>query len=408
MKIPVNKIISNQGQIEGLPKNPRVLRDEQFDRLKKSIQANPDMLELRELLVVPHDDKWVVIAGNMRLRAMQDLGIKEAPCKVIPPDVPPSKLRAFTILDNAQFGEWDWDDLANEWDAGELDSWGIELPAKYNESQAVEDDYDPPEEIETDIKLGDMIEIGPHKLFCGSFQDSPFTGFDMVFTDPPYGVAIGKKNQLLNKMNGGNSNTREIAFDAESPEKLKEILIPIFKAIKDRMSDDCTVFMTAPQGGELGMMMMMMKEAGLPVRHMLIWKKNSPTFSMGRLDYDYQHEPILLTWNKKHKYYGKGPHRTSVWEIDKPRSSKEHPTMKPVALVENALLNNSTDGDTVLDAFMGSGTTMVAAHQLKRFAVGCEIEPHYCEVIIDRMLKLDPSLEIKLNGKPYNKLEQEK
>jgi DNA modification methylase len=148
------------------------------------------------------------------------------------------------------------------------------------------------------------------------------------------------------------------------------------------------------------MMMMMMREAALPVRHVLIWKKNAPTFSMGRLDYDYQHEPILLTWKKTHKFYAKGQHRTSVWEIDKPRSSKEHPTMKPVALVENAMLNNSQVNDIVIDFYLGSGTTMVAAHQLNRRCYGMEIDPKYCQVIVDRMRKLDPDIEIMVNGRP--------
>lgn len=132
-KIPINKIISNQGQIEGLPKNPRVQRNEQFERLKKSIQENPSMLDLRELLVVPHEDRFVVIAGNMRLRAMQELKFDSAPCKVLSPDTPAEKLRAYTILDNAQFGEWDWDDLANEWSAEDLTKWGVDLQKDYAE-----------------------------------------------------------------------------------------------------------------------------------------------------------------------------------------------------------------------------------------------------------------------------------
>ena len=132
------------------------------------------------------------------------------------------------------------------------------------------------------------------------------------------------------------------------------------------------------------MMMMMMKEAGLPVRHVLIWKKNSPTFSMGRLDYDYQHEPILLTWGKKHEYYGAGQHRTSVWEIDKPTSSKEHPTMKPVDLYVNAYLNNSKAGDVAYEPFSGSGTAFIASEKVSRKCRGIEISPHYCDVIVKR------------------------
>lgn len=126
--LPISKIETNHGQIDGLPKNPRVLRDEQYKRLKRSIEDNPEMLTLRELLVYPHGGKYVVIGGNMRLRILQDLGEKEVPCKIIAEDTSVDKLRAYTIKDNTSGGEWDWDDLANEWDADELDSWGLELP----------------------------------------------------------------------------------------------------------------------------------------------------------------------------------------------------------------------------------------------------------------------------------------
>ena len=126
--LPIGKIETNHGQIDGLPKNPRVLRDEQYKKLKKSIEDNPEMLTLRELLVYPHNGKYVVIGGNMRLRILQDLGEKEVPCKIIAEDTSVDKLRAYTIKDNTSGGEWDWDDLANEWDADELDSWGLETP----------------------------------------------------------------------------------------------------------------------------------------------------------------------------------------------------------------------------------------------------------------------------------------
>ena len=134
--LPIGKIETNHGQIDGLPKNPRVLRDEQYKRLKKSIEDNPEMLTLRELLVYPHGGKYVVIGGNMRLRILQDLGEKEVPCKIIAEDTSVDKLRAYTIKDNTSGGEWDWDDLANEWDADELDSWGLELPQWNEEEQS--------------------------------------------------------------------------------------------------------------------------------------------------------------------------------------------------------------------------------------------------------------------------------
>lgn len=126
--LPLSAIEPNRGQIEGLPKNPRVLRDAKFDALKKSIIDDPDMLALRELLVYQHGDKYVIIGGNMRYRALKELKYKDAPCKVIPADTPVETLRAYTIKDNGDFGEWDFDLLANEWDDEPLNDWGVDLP----------------------------------------------------------------------------------------------------------------------------------------------------------------------------------------------------------------------------------------------------------------------------------------
>lgn len=126
--LSISKLKSNTGQIDGLPANPRVIRDEKFQKLVKSIQDDPEMLELRELIVVPSGKIFVVIAGNMRLRAMESLGYKEAPCKVLDADTPVEKLKAYTIKDNVGLGEHDWEQLANEWDADRLGEWGMDLP----------------------------------------------------------------------------------------------------------------------------------------------------------------------------------------------------------------------------------------------------------------------------------------
>ena len=156
--LPLSKIESNRGQIEGLPKNPRLIRDGKFEILKKSIQDDPEMTALRELLVVEHNGKYVIIGGNMRFRAMQDLGIKEAPCKVIPADTDVEKLKAYTIKDNAGFGEWDWDDLANEWSDAPLSDWGVDV------WEAQEEEAEPTQkpasnsEIDADL-LDDTIEL---------------------------------------------------------------------------------------------------------------------------------------------------------------------------------------------------------------------------------------------------------
>lgn len=126
--IKITKLVGNTGQIKGLPKNPRFIRDEKFQKLVKSIQDDPEMLELRELLVIPHDKQYVVIGGNMRLRAMIECGYKDAPCKVLDKATPPEKLRAYAAKDNVGFGEWNYDDLANEWEAEDLEDWGLNLP----------------------------------------------------------------------------------------------------------------------------------------------------------------------------------------------------------------------------------------------------------------------------------------
>lgn len=126
--IDIKKIIPNNGQIDGLPKNPRQIRDFRFEKLKKSISDAPEMLSLREFIVFPHEDNFIIIAGNMRYRACQDLKIKELPCKILDGNTPIEKLREYAIKDNENFGEYDFDILANEWDAEELTEWGVELP----------------------------------------------------------------------------------------------------------------------------------------------------------------------------------------------------------------------------------------------------------------------------------------
>ena len=124
--INISALELNNGQIEGLPKNPRFIRDNQFEKLKKSIEDFPEMLQYRELIVYPFDGKFVVVAGNMRLRAGKELGFTEFPCKVLPAETTVERLKEITIKDNNSFGEWDMDDLANEWDKEQLSEWGVE------------------------------------------------------------------------------------------------------------------------------------------------------------------------------------------------------------------------------------------------------------------------------------------
>ena len=139
--IALSKLETNKGQIDGLPKNPRLIKDAKFEKLKKSIEDNPEMLGMREVLVYPHGSKFVIIGGNMRFQACKDLGFTEVPCKVLDKDTTPEQLRAITIKDNVGFGEHDWELLANEWDVVELEEWGLEVPTYLTDSDINLDDF---------------------------------------------------------------------------------------------------------------------------------------------------------------------------------------------------------------------------------------------------------------------------
>lgn len=132
-------IVPNRGQIEGLPANPRVIRGPKFEQLKKSIRENQELMALRELLVYKNGGKYVLIGGNMRMRAMKDLGFTEAPCKVIPEETTAEQLKAYTIKDNGSFGEWDFDALGNEWDVSQLGDWGVNVGITLQHEREVEE-----------------------------------------------------------------------------------------------------------------------------------------------------------------------------------------------------------------------------------------------------------------------------
>lgn len=219
----------------------------------------------------------------------------------------------------------------------------------------------------------------------------------MVFTDPPYGVSIGDKNKMLNECaQKAGCITTNIIGDTLSTDELYDMLLKAFTNLREACSESCSYYVSSPQGGEIGLMMMMMRDAGLPVRHNLIWAKNSATFSMGRLDYDYKHEPIFYTWTKRHEFYGGNDN--TLLEYDKPRKCDLHPTMKPVALVAHLMENSSRRGDVVADIFGGSGTTLIAAEQLGRTCYMMELDPHYCDVIIERWQNLTGEKAVRVNG----------
>lgn len=396
--IPISRLHPNTGQVKGLPKNPRIIKDEKFKALVKSIQEDPDMLELREVIAYQFGEELVVIAGNMRLKACMELGIKKIPTKILPGGTSIEKLKAITIKDNIGYGAHDWVLLAEEWDQEQLEDWGMDLPKDFAIDPEAEDDgYEIPANLKSDVVLGDLFEIGPHKLLCGDstqtdewaklFKDGAIA--DLVVTDPPYNVDyVGKTKKKL-----------KIENDQKNDGDFYQFLYDFYTALGSfcRQGGGWYVWHADSEGKNFRGAM---EDAGLLVKQCLIWVKQ--TMVMGRQDYQWKHEPCLYGWKEgaSHKWYGNRK-QTTVLNFDRPQRNEEHPTMKPIPLIAYQIGNSSKKGDIVADGFLGSGTTMVASHQLNRICYGMELDPKYCKVIVNRMLKLEPTLIVKRNGKIY-------
>lgn len=273
------------------------------------------------------------------------------------------------------------------------EEWGVELDKQID---AQEDDYEMPDVIETDIVLGDLFEIGEHRLPCGDSTQTDtfeklFTGqmADLVVTDPPYNVDY----------TGGTKDSLKIQNDSMSDSDFYQFLYDFYTALGayTKQGGAWYVWHADSEGANFRKAM---ADAGIMVKQCLIWVKNSMV--MGRQDYQWRHEPCLYGWKEgaAHGWYSDRK-QTTVLEFDRPTRNAEHPTMKPVPLISYQIGNSSKAGDIIADGFGGSGTTMVACHRMSRKAYLVEYDPKYCQVIIDRMKQLDPDIVIKKNGEPY-------
>jgi site-specific DNA-methyltransferase (adenine-specific) len=380
-------------EIKSNPNNPRLIKDNKFKQLVKSIQDFPQMLELRPIVI---DENNMVLGGNMRLKACLEAGLIDVPV-IHANNLSEEKKKEFIVKDNVGYGEWDWDDLANNWDALELTEWGLDIPNFEGEVlEAEEDDFDVPVGgSETDIVLGDIFEIGQHKLLCGSSTETDSWSkifaselADLVITDPPYNVAYtGKTKDALTIQN-----------DSMGDGDFYQFLYDFYTALGSytKAGGSWYVWHADSEGANFRKAM---ADAGIMVKQCLIWVKNSMV--MGRQDYQWKHEPCLYGWKEgaAHSWYSDRK-QTTILEFNRPNRNAEHPTMKPIELIAYQITNSSKVGDLVADGFLGSGTTMIASHQLGRKCYGTELDPKYCQVIVDRMRKLDPSLIIKKNGVP--------
>lgn len=389
--IKLSKLKNNTGQIEGLPKNPRILKDDKYKKLLKSIQEDPEMLQLREVIAYDNDGELVVIAGNMRLKACKEAGLDEVPTKILPKDTPVDKLKRYTIKDNNSFGEWSYDDLANEWDAEELDAWGLDTPDDWGEDKEVEED-EAPEVDESEppkSKIGEVYQLGRHRVMCGDSVSHDDVGrllgelrADFVFTDPPWNVNYGA-------VKAGNAQGYKANRTIEN-DNMGEDFTPWMNAVFGTMAefskDGCMTYVVM-SAQEWGGLMSTLKDNGYHWSSTIIWNKDHLVLS--RKDYHTKYEPIWYGWKEGESRLHplKDRKQSDVWDIDRPTRSDEHPTMKPIELCAKAIVNSSDKDSVVLDLFLGSGSTLVACEQTDRTCYGMELDPKYTDVIRKRYWK---------------------
>jgi len=373
-------------EIKGNPNNPRIIKDDKFKKLVESIKAFPEMVNVRPIVV---NTDMIVLGGNMRLKAMKEVGWKEAPIQIVNWDE--QKQKEFIVKDNVGYGEWDWDDLANNWDAEELIEWGLDIPhfdAKVLEAE--EDDFAAPEGgIETDIVLGDLFEIGEHRLLCGDSTDSDQVAklmngqkADMVFTDPPYGMHLDTDYTKMPESPNGAKPLKHEKIKGDSNDFSEELINTIFSHFNN--TKDIFIW-----GADYFAELLPNKNEGSWV----VWDKRVEERFDKMIGSAFE-----LCWSKSKHKREIARFNNTLFSGEADARNKIHPTQKPIKLAEWFFNKWGKQNDLIVDLYLGSGTTMVASQQLNRKCYGMEFEPKYCQGIVDRMKKLDSTLIIKKNG----------
>ena len=383
--------IVNISEVKPNPNNPRIIKDDKFAKLVQSIKDFPKMLEIRPIVV---NSDMIVLGGNMRLKACKEAGLKKVHI-IKANDLTEEQQREFIIKDNVSGGEWDWEQLANEWDVEQLDAWGLDVPDfTAEEIEAEEDDFDATPPIEAITVLGDLYEIGEHRLLCGDSTDSDAVAklmdgqkANMVFTDPPYGMFLDTDYTKMPKAPNGATPLRHNSIKGDNEDFTPELINTIFACF----SECKEVFIW---GADYFAELIPNKNEG----SWMVWDK--------RVDEKFDKmigSAFELCWSKSKHQRKIARINNTLFSGEKDAQNKLHPTQKPIKLAAFFFENWGKANDLIADLFLGSGTTMVAAHQLKRKCYGMELDPKYADVIVKRMIALDPKLTIKLNGKDVTK-----
>nr|DAW09818.1 MAG TPA: adenine specific DNA methyltransferase [Caudoviricetes sp.] len=338
------------------------------------------------------DKNNVIVAGHTRYKAAKELNLTEVPC-IVADDLTDEQIKAFRLVDNksAELAEWNLEllniELENIHDI-DMNLYNFELSELLD--NVIEDDYEIelPEEPKT--KHGDIYKLGNHYLMCGdSTKESDVAKLmnnnkaDLFLTDPPYNVALGNHDTPETaRQRHRRTDGLIIMNDKMSDNDFLDFLTKCFSIAKDNMKDGASFYIWHADNESLTFRQAL-KNSGLELRQTLIWNKNAIT--LGRQDYQWKHEPCLYGWKDgaSHSWFSDRSQPT-VLDFKKPSKSENHPTMKPIELFAYQIKNSSKANDIILDTFGGSGTSIIACEQLNRICFTMELDPRYCDVIVDR------------------------
>ena len=358
--------------------------DAEYEKIKNSIT------EFGYVDPVIVNDDMTVIGGHQRLTVLKDLGFEEIDCVVI--SIDKTKEKALNIALNKITGEWNKEllaDLIKDLQEADFDVafTGFDPPEveqlfnSVHDKKITEDDFDVDDELNNPAfsKAGDVWLLGRHRVCCGdsTLQETYDTLMDgakanMVLTDPPYNVNVEE-------------TAGKIKNDNMADEDFYNFLFAAFVNMEHAMEADASIYVFHADTEGLNFRKAF-KAAGFYLSGCCIWKKNA--LVLGRSPYQWQHEPCLYGWKKggKHNWYSDRK-QTTIWEYDRPKASKDHPTMKPVALMAYPIQNSCMSNCIVLDPFLGSGSTLIACEQTGRICYGIELDEKFMDVIVKRFIE---------------------
>lgn len=372
------------------PRKKLKLGDKEYQKIKDSITE----FGFADPLVVNSD--MTIIGGHQRLTVAMDLGYTEAPCAVV--DVDKVCEKALNIALNKITGAWDENllaDLLADLQNSDFNTalTGFEPPemeALFNKvasKDVKEDNFDVEDELKkpTFSKLGDLWILGKHRvLCCDSTNEENYVNLmdgqkaNIVVTDPPYNVNVEETAEKIMNDNMADSD-------------FYNFLLAAYKAMYANLADDGSIYVFHADTEGLNFRKAF-KDAGFYLSGCCIWKKNA--LVLGRSPYQWQHEPCLFGWKSsgKHEWYSDRK-QTTIWEYDRPKASKDHPTMKPIQLMAYPIRNSSMTNGIVLDPFLGSGSTLIACEETDRCCRGVELDPKFVDVIVKRYIEASGKAE---------------